>query len=245
MSQSYSDIASPRRARPRAAPRARGGGLLCPDEVDSVGPLSHFWNCAPAQLVGDPFLGTSREVSGARSRLYKGMSRRLRMLDDGTRLVELTTRTQHGRFLLLPSEKANDIILGVLGRAQAKYDVALHAYNFQVNHEHLLGSVEHEEQMSLFMGYLNGNLAKELGRLHDWREKFWGRRYHSASVSLAEEDQIRRFMYILDNELQGGPRRLTPRLPRRVECAGTVQRRDGGRGHVVRPDGAVPSAPSR
>jgi hypothetical protein len=92
----------------------------------------------------------------------------------------------------------------VLGRAQAKYDVILHAYNFQVNHEHILGTVKDEERMALFMGYLNGNLAKELGRLHGWREKFWGRRYHSAPVSLAEEYQIRRFMYILDNGCKEG-----------------------------------------
>jgi len=132
------------------------------------------------------------------------MARRLRLLDDSSRLVELTARTVHGRFLLLSSERANDIILGVLGRAQAKYDVPLHAYNFQPNHEHLMSSVVDEEQMALFMGYLNGNLAKELGRLYDWREKFWGRRYHSASIGMTEEDQIRRFMYILDNGCKEG-----------------------------------------
>ena len=126
------------------------------------------------------------------------------MLDGGTRLVELTTRTLHGRFLLAASEKANDRILGVLGRAQAKYGVGLHAFNFMANHEHLQATVRDEEQMSLFMGYLNANLAKELGRLYDWREKFWGRRYHSAPVSMDEEYQKRRFMYILDNGCKEG-----------------------------------------
>ena len=41
------------------------------------------------------------------------------------------------------------------------------------------------------------------------REKFWGRRYHSASVKLTKEDQIRRYMYILENsckeDLVGSP----------------------------------------
>jgi len=119
------------------------------------------------------------------------------MLDHPGGLVELTTRTQHGRLLLLPAPKTNDIILGVLGRAQAKYDVTLHAFNFQANHEHIMGTMDDEEQMALFMAYLNGNLAKELGRFHGWREKFWGRRYHSASISLDESDQIRRYQYIL------------------------------------------------
>jgi hypothetical protein len=58
--------------------------------------------------------------------------------------------------------------------------------------------------MSLFTGYLNANLAKELGRLRDWREKFWGRRYHSASIKFTEHDQIRRFMYILENACKEG-----------------------------------------
>ena len=132
------------------------------------------------------------------------MPRRLRLLDDPSGLVEITTRTQHGRFLMRPSEKVNDIILGVLGRAQSKYGVDLHAFVFLSNHKHILGTVEDEEQMALFTGYLNGNLAKELGRLHGWRQKFWGRRYHSASVSLTEEDQIRRFMYLLENACKEG-----------------------------------------
>jgi len=126
------------------------------------------------------------------------------MLDHPGRLVELTTRTVHGRYLMRPSPKTNDIILGVLGRAQAKYDVDLHAFVFLSNHKHIDATVEDEEQMALFMGYLNGNLAKELGRLHGWREKFWGRRYQSIPICLTQQDQIRRFMYLLENACKEG-----------------------------------------
>ncbi len=56
------------------------------------------------------------------------------MLDDPSGLVEITSRTQHGRFLMCPSEKVNDLILGVLGRAQAMYNIALHAFIFMSNH---------------------------------------------------------------------------------------------------------------
>jgi len=59
--------------------------------------------------------------------------------------------------------------------------------------------VSSAKQVSLFVNYLKANLAKELGRLHDWREHLWGRRYHSASPSDAEHDQIARFLYILTN----------------------------------------------
>ena len=126
------------------------------------------------------------------------------MLDDPSGLVEITTRTQHGRFLMCPSDKVNDLILGVLGRAQAMYGVAVHAFIFMSNHLHILATVSSPKQMSLFTGFLKGNLAKELGRLHDWRETFWGRRYHSASVKPTEHDQVKRFMYILDNGCKEG-----------------------------------------
>jgi len=132
------------------------------------------------------------------------MSREPRLLDDPNGLVEITSRTQHGRFLMRPSEEVNELIVGVLGRAQAMYDVALHAFCFLANHYHLLATMRSVEQMSLFTGFLNANLAKELGRLHDWREKFWGRRYHSASVKFNESDQHRRFLYILDNGCKEG-----------------------------------------
>lgn len=127
------------------------------------------------------------------------MSRRLRTLDDPYGLVEIASRALHGMYLLRPSGEVNDIILGVLGRAQRLYGVTLHAFIFMSNHFHILATVESSEQLSLFTGFLKSNLARELGALHDWKEKFWGRRYHSASVKFTEEDQIKRFNYLLDN----------------------------------------------
>ncbi len=132
------------------------------------------------------------------------MPRRLRMIDNKSGVVEFCTRTQHGRYLCRPSAESNDLILGVFGRAQAKYRVAVHAFTFMSNHYHGLMTVRSVEQMALFVGFLNGNLAKELGRLHDWREKFWGRRYHSASVGDSEEAQVARFLYILANGCKEG-----------------------------------------
>jgi hypothetical protein len=43
--------------------------------------------------------------------------------------------------------------------------------------------VDAAEQLSFFMEYVNGNIAREVGRLVDWREKFSGGRYHSIVVS--------------------------------------------------------------
>jgi hypothetical protein len=41
--------------------------------------------------------------------------------------VEVTMRTVHGRFLLRPSRTVNDLVVGVIGRAQRKYGMRVHA----------------------------------------------------------------------------------------------------------------------
>ena len=56
------------------------------------------------------------------------------MLDNESGLVEITSRTLHGRYLLRPSAESNAIILGALGRAQAKYGGYLHAFIVLSNH---------------------------------------------------------------------------------------------------------------
>ncbi len=119
--------------------------------------------------------------------------------------MEVTCRTIQGRFLLKPSPLANDIIRGVLGRAQRKYPVEIHAFAFMSNHYHLLISVADSEQMAKFMNHLNGNLARELGRLHNWTDKFWSRRYQAIVISEEQAAQEERMKYILS---QGVKERL-------------------------------------
>ena len=119
-------------------------------------------------------------------------------------MVEITARTIHGRYLLRPSETVNELVLGVMGRAQAKYDMELFAFIFLSNHLHLLALAESVRQMSLFTGYLLGNIAREVGVAHQWRQKIWARRYHHAPVKDTEADQIKRFRYLLRNGCKEG-----------------------------------------
>lgn len=65
-------------------------------------------------------------------------------------------------------------------------------------HYHLLVSVETSQQLADFMCRLNSKVAREIGKLVGWKEKFWGDRYHSVLVSDEEEAQIAQLRYVLE-----------------------------------------------
>lgn len=132
------------------------------------------------------------------------MGRPHRFLDNDTGIVELTSRCLQGRFLMRPSSEVNDRILGIIGRAQRLTGVRLYSFNYQSNHSHDLVGVDSVEQMAAYEHVLKGNLAKELGRHYEWKEKFWGRRYHSACLAEDELDQQKRLRYILANGCKDG-----------------------------------------
>jgi hypothetical protein len=54
------------------------------------------------------------------------------------------------------------------------------------------------------MDYVAGNHAREIGRLHGWREKFWARRHQAILVSHEEEAQVGRLAYLLGNAIKEG-----------------------------------------
>lgn len=132
------------------------------------------------------------------------MARRLRFIPEGGSLVEVTCRTLQGRFLLRPSEQLRSTVVGIMARGQRLFPVRIHAYVFLSNHYHLLMSVEDAFQMAGFINYLNSNLAREVGRLHGWREKIWGRRYQAIVVSEEEAAQIGRLRYVLSHGCKEG-----------------------------------------
>jgi hypothetical protein len=122
--------------------------------------------------------------------------RRLRFHPAG-HLVEVTSRTIHGRLLLRPGALFNEIVVGILGRAQVLFSMEVQFVSVLSNHYHLLLLPRNHQQLSGFMAYLNGNLAKEVGRLYGWKEKVWGRRYQAIVVSDEEKAQIDRLRYLL------------------------------------------------
>lgn len=119
-------------------------------------------------------------------------------------MVEVTSRAIHSRYLLRPSPLLREITLGILGRAQRLHSVTLHGFVFLSTHYHLLLTVDDAQQLARFVGYLNSNLAREVGRLHQWPERIWGRRYEAIVVSDEEEAQVGRLHYLLQQGCKEG-----------------------------------------
>jgi len=117
---------------------------------------------------------------------------------------EVTIRAIQGRMLLKPSKELNLIIMGILGRALARYqDICLHLVVAASNHMHLLITAPSVEMLANFMRDVNSSLAREAGRLYHWKEKFWGRRYTAIPI-LDEARLIERAVYLLSHGCKEG-----------------------------------------
>ena len=113
------------------------------------------------------------------------------------RLVEVTTKTIQGRFLLRPSAETRAILIGVIARAQLQTDMAIVAVVAMSNHLHFLLLPTSVLQMKQFMQYVNSKVATKVGDLVSWKGKFWKRRYKDIVVWDDEADQVNRLLYIL------------------------------------------------
>src|SRR5512137_2649562 len=130
------------------------------------------------------------------------MPRPLRFVPDHS-LVEITTRTIQGRLLLRPSPELTDIILGIIGKAQALHGMTIHAFVFLSTHAHFLVSPTSAGQLARFMQFVNANVAKEAGRLHVWPERLWSRRYRA--IVVADEPAAHaRLRYVLAHGAKEG-----------------------------------------
>lgn len=112
-------------------------------------------------------------------------------------LVEVTVRCIQGRYLLRPSPELNDVFVGVLGKGQAMTGLPLVGTVALSSHYHLLAVPKDQEQLSRFMCFVNSNLSKEVGRLHNWSGTLWEARYRSIPVDNDETAQVARLRYLL------------------------------------------------
>ena len=127
------------------------------------------------------------------------MGRPLRYVPEGGALVEITINMIQGRYLLRPDKRGrvNELVLGVVGRAQRLYSMAIVGISVLSSHAHVLAVPDDAEQLAAFMRHVGRNISDEIGRLHDWPGKMQERRYRAIQVSDQEDDQIARLRYLL------------------------------------------------
>jgi REP element-mobilizing transposase RayT len=131
------------------------------------------------------------------------MARRIRRVLPGS-VFEVSNRTILGLFLLKPTPLLTEIIIGILARAQALYGMAIHGFVFLSDHYHMLLSPKDAKQLSDFMAYVDGNIAKEACRIHGWKNHVWADRYQAIQVSDEEAAQFSRLKYIFSNSCKEG-----------------------------------------
>lgn len=136
------------------------------------------------------------------------MGRRLRWLPGKDTLVALTWRVVQGRFLFRPSAELNDIVLGILGRAQRLQPIRVCGVAVLSNHLHLLVAADDAEQVARFMQYVGSKLAREVNRLTGWSGPVFQSRYSMIVVTQEEAAQVERLKYLL---AQGSKEHLVER----------------------------------
>jgi hypothetical protein len=74
--------------------------------------------------------------------------------------------------------------------------VQIHAFAVMSNHWQVLASASCGNQFASFMGYVNSNIAREMGRLYQWAGPFWGRRARPIPC-LDDDSTIDRLRYCI------------------------------------------------
>ena len=84
------------------------------------------------------------------------------------------------------------------------YPIRVCSYAFVSNHFHLILDVDDALQLSRFMRYVNSNLARKIGRLVNWHDKIWARRYQAIVISSEAAAQTERLRYCLAHGCKEG-----------------------------------------
>ena len=82
-------------------------------------------------------------------------------------------------------------------QALEKYPVEIVGLAAPSNHYHVIATGNSQKDLSAFMNFVAGNIAKEAGRLHGWKGKVWEGRYKCVPITDEEEIQVARLKYLL------------------------------------------------
>ena len=108
-------------------------------------------------------------------------------------VVEMTIRTILGLFLLKPTTRNTSLILGVLGRAKEQLDFELYGYAYLSNHGSLLLGIRSAQHLARIMEFINGNIARELGRAEqsNWQGRLSSQRAFGFKLGEYGGSQVR------------------------------------------------------
>jgi REP element-mobilizing transposase RayT len=117
----------------------------------------------------------------------------------------VVSRCIQGYGFLKPTQQIRKITRGVFSYSVDQFSdrIQIHHFVFLSNHFHLLISAESSQALAEFMCHFKGNLARELGRIHDWHGSFWKKRYSSEEF-LDEAGLTEVFKYITQNSVKEG-----------------------------------------
>jgi REP element-mobilizing transposase RayT len=110
---------------------------------------------------------------------------------------EVSARITGQQLLAAPTRAVDEAVKAVLGRALALSPVELHYYVFMSNHFHMLLTVKSSEQLSAFMQFVNGNLARALNRVLGRNGAVWERRFSALPVASDEATLVARLGYLV------------------------------------------------
>ena len=150
----------------------------------------------------------------------------------------VTRRCTQREFLLRPSKVLNHAFRFMLAHGAARAGVQLHAACVMSNHFHVMAT-DPAGDLSKFMHWLDGNLARFSNAYHGRWENFFAPGSYSAPKLLDAESVLEKLVYVLANPVaaglvRNGARwpgvRLSPRRigkPERVERPRFFFREDG------------------
>ena len=167
--------------------------------------------------LGKNFLRGLRSLYGEEPQIFSG-KHHARYIRADT-VYHVASQVFQGRFLLVPCKELNDIIAGVLGRAQEQFkDVKLYAYAFLSNHFHLQLQGP-PEQLVAFVGYVKREISRRWGGhpAINWPGTMWEESFFATALP-TEESQLRCFKYILSQGVKEGLV-ATPRSWPGIHCA--------------------------
>lgn len=117
-------------------------------------------------------------------------------------LTEVTARTMGGRFLLRPSDELNLILGGIVARYARIHEMPVVFWVYLSTHFHCLLLPRDAGHLSAFMRDVQSQTAKEVGRLVEWNQKFWHRRFDPIPVADEEAAQVDRLAYVISQSVK-------------------------------------------